>query len=104
MGNQGKINILLIEDEDFDVRRVKNTIKFSKEKISIKHVVSNGNSAIDLLKNKHDEYDIVIMDEVCVAIYFGLLKTEAVASILFRGLNVQVLHGKHLFKSGFLQI
>ena len=51
MGNQGKINILLIEDEDFDVRRVKNTIKFSKEKISIKHVVSNGNSAIDLLKN-----------------------------------------------------
>jgi len=28
------------------------------------------------------EYDIVIMDEVCVAIYFGLLKTEAVVSIL----------------------
>ena len=62
MGNQGKINILLIEDEDFDVRRVKNTIKFSKDKIYLKNVVSNGNSAIDLLKKKHDEYDIVIMD------------------------------------------
>ena len=28
------------------------------------------------------EYDIVIMDEVCVAIYFGLLKTEEVVSVL----------------------
>lgn len=27
-------------------------------------------------------YDIVIMDEVCVAIYFGLLKTEEVLSVL----------------------
>lgn len=28
------------------------------------------------------EYDIVIMDEVCVAIYFGLLKTETVLLLL----------------------
>ncbi len=62
MGNQEKINIILIEDEVFDVRRVKNTIKFSKDKIFLKNVVSNGNSAIDLLKKKHDEYDIVVMD------------------------------------------
>ncbi|HKI77634.1 MAG TPA: sigma-54 dependent transcriptional regulator [Ignavibacteriaceae bacterium] len=62
MSNRAKINIMVIEDEDFDVRRVKNTIKFSKESIYIKNVVSNGNSAIDLLKKKSDEYDIVIMD------------------------------------------
>ena len=28
------------------------------------------------------EYDIVIMDEVCVAVYFGLLETEAIVSVL----------------------
>jgi two-component system, NtrC family, response regulator AtoC len=74
----GKINILLIEDEDFDVRRVKNTIKFSKEKIFIKNVVSNGNSAINLLKNKRDDYDIVIMD---FQIAGGLRGEELIKSI-----------------------
>lgn len=62
MTDSYKINVLLIEDEDFDVRRVKNTLKYSKEKIQLKDVVSNGNSAIDLLKKNKDEYDIVIMD------------------------------------------
>ena len=78
MGNQGKINILLIEDEDFDVRRVKNTIKFSKDKILIKNVVSNGNSAIDQLKKKKDDYDIVIMD---FQIAGGLRGEELIKSI-----------------------
>ncbi len=62
MNDNYKINVLLIEDEDFDVRRVKNTLKYSKEKIQLKDVVSNGNSAIELLKKNKDEYDIVIMD------------------------------------------
>lgn len=62
MSNNLKINILLIEDEDFDVRRVKNTLRFANNKIHIKSVVSNGNSAMELLEKKKDEYDIVIMD------------------------------------------
>lgn len=57
-----KINILLIEDEDFDARRVKNTIKLMANKIEIKEVVSNGNDALEILKYKNLEYDIVIMD------------------------------------------
>jgi two-component system, NtrC family, response regulator AtoC len=78
MENQTKINILLIEDEDFDVRRVKNTLRFSKDKIYIKNVVSNGNSAIDLLKKKKDDYDIVIMD---FQIAGGLRGEELIKSI-----------------------
>ena len=57
-----KINILLIEDEDFDARRVKNTIKLMADRIEIREVVSNGNDALEILKTKKDEYDIVIMD------------------------------------------
>ncbi len=57
-----KINILLIEDEDFDARRVHNTIKLMNEKIEIKNVVSNGSDALDILNNKNKEFDIVVMD------------------------------------------
>lgn len=57
-----KINILLIEDEEFDARRVQNTLKLMKDKIQIKEIVSNGNDALDILNRKNEEYDIVIMD------------------------------------------
>lgn len=45
-----KINILLIEDEDFDARRVKNTISLMENRIEIKEIVSNGNDALEILK------------------------------------------------------
>ena len=56
------INILIIEDEDYDVRRIRNTLKLFEHKILIKDVVSNGNKAIELIKSKPNYYDIVIMD------------------------------------------
>ena len=56
------INILLIEDEDFDVRRVRNTLKLFESSIIIKDVVSNGLAATDLIKEYPDRYDVVIMD------------------------------------------
>ncbi|MDX1701719.1 MAG: response regulator, partial [Melioribacteraceae bacterium] len=58
----GKIHILLIEDEDFDARRVSNTLKLLEQKIEIKDVVSNGNDALDLLNKESEKYDVVIMD------------------------------------------
>ncbi len=61
MENQ-KIRVLLIEDESFDVMRVKNTIEFFKEKISIESIVSNGDAALKLLKETPKFYDIIIMD------------------------------------------
>jgi len=58
----GKINILLIEDEDFDARRVRNTIKLMGNKIEIKGIVSNGTDALEILNEKKDLFDIIIMD------------------------------------------
>ncbi|MBU1097613.1 MAG: sigma-54 dependent transcriptional regulator [Bacteroidetes bacterium] len=57
-----KIKIMLIEDEDFDVRRVRNTIKLFDQFIAIEHVTSNGMDALEMLNKKPDRFDIVIMD------------------------------------------
>ncbi|MCL5030401.1 MAG: sigma-54 dependent transcriptional regulator [Bacteroidetes bacterium] len=60
--NNNVINILVIEDEDYDVRRIRNTLKFFEHKILIKDVVSNGNKAIELVTANPNLYDVVIMD------------------------------------------
>jgi two-component system response regulator AtoC len=59
---EAQIRILLIEDEAFDVRRVKSTVKFFKDQIQIKEVISNGDAALELLGRKRDQFDVVIMD------------------------------------------
>jgi len=56
------IKVLLIEDEEYDVRRVNNTIKPFDSQIKIMDVVSTGNAAIELLKSDKKNYDVVIMD------------------------------------------
>lgn len=56
------INVLLIEDEDFDVRRVQNTLRPFSERIRIRKVVSNGRVALDLLARSSDTFDVIIMD------------------------------------------
>lgn len=62
MNANDKINILLIEDEEYDVRRVHNTIKPFADQINIADVVSDGKLAVELLSEKTGLYDIVIMD------------------------------------------
>jgi two-component system, NtrC family, response regulator AtoC len=54
--------VLLIEDEDFDVRRVQNTIRPFKDKINIKKIISNGRTALEILQMNKDGFDVVIMD------------------------------------------
>ncbi|GJQ64177.1 MAG: acetoacetate metabolism regulatory protein AtoC [Melioribacteraceae bacterium] len=56
------INILLIEDEEYDVQRVKNTLQLFEQNIRIKAVVSSGIKAINLLEANAEDYDVVIMD------------------------------------------
>ncbi len=56
------INILLIEDEEYDVRRVKNTLAPFGEKIKVRKVVADGESALNVLKNDSNLYDVIIMD------------------------------------------
>jgi len=58
----GIIRVLLIEDEDFDVRRVRNTIHPFSDQIQILEVVSNGDAALKLLGREKDQFDVVIMD------------------------------------------
>ncbi len=60
--NQNLIRILLIEDEEFDARRVKNTIAYFEDKIKIVSTVSNGDAAITLLKKSSENYDVIVMD------------------------------------------
>ncbi len=56
------IEILLIEDEEYDARRIRNTLEPVKESIRISAAVSNGSSAIELLKAEHARFDVIIMD------------------------------------------
>jgi two-component system, NtrC family, response regulator AtoC len=56
------IRVLLIEDEDYDVRRVRNTLQPLGGRITVRDVVANGNAALDLIRAEKDRYDIVIMD------------------------------------------
>jgi two-component system response regulator AtoC len=62
MNPMNPIQILLVEDEDFDVARVKNTVKLFASRIRIADVVSNGKAALDFMMSKPDKYDIVILD------------------------------------------
>ncbi len=56
------IQLLLVEDEDFDVARVKNTIKLLASRIQIAGIASNGIAALALIRAKPDKYDVVILD------------------------------------------
>ncbi|MGD0038508.1 MAG: sigma-54 dependent transcriptional regulator, partial [Bacteroidota bacterium] len=62
MATNERIRILLIEDEEFDVRRVRNTLKPFEHQIEISEVVSNGDTALELLVQHNEQFDVVIMD------------------------------------------
>lgn len=62
MTSENKINLLLIEDEDFDVNRVKNTISIFHQSLQIGEVVSNGADALKLIRDNSEIYDVIIMD------------------------------------------
>jgi len=57
-----KINLLVIEDEEFDVRRIRKTLKPFEDQIIIRDVFSNGKVALDHLKTSPERYDVIIMD------------------------------------------
>jgi DNA-binding NtrC family response regulator len=56
-----KIRLLIVEDEEYDVRRIKSTIK-SHNRIEICDIVSSGDEAIKLVSKKEDYYDVAILD------------------------------------------
>ena len=60
--SEKEISVLLIEDEEFDVRRVRNTVKPLAHIINIRKVISNGRVALEELNAHRESYDVIIMD------------------------------------------
>jgi two-component system response regulator AtoC len=56
------IRVLLIEDEEFDVRRVMRTLQPFQNRIVVPDVVANGAAALELLRTATEPYDVVVMD------------------------------------------
>ena len=83
-----KINILLIEDEDFDVRRVMNTIKPFESRIKVVETVSNGKAALELLKMNKGLFDIVVMD---YQIAGGIMGEELIQRIKEVDVSIQII-------------
>jgi len=88
MSDSNQINILLIEDEEYDVRRVLNTITPFADRIKVSDIVSNGKAAIDILMDKSKRYDIVIMD---FQIAGGFLGEELIQKIKEINYSLQII-------------
>jgi len=56
------INVLIIEDEEFDVIRIKNTLKLFKDKINVIDIFSTGLDALSYLKKSKNKCDVIILD------------------------------------------
>ncbi|MBI5472900.1 MAG: sigma-54-dependent Fis family transcriptional regulator [Ignavibacteriae bacterium] len=82
------IRLLLIEDEEYDVRRIRNTLKPFSDRIEIREVVSNGYSALDLVKLNKGMYDVVIMD---FQIAGGLMGEQLIREIKSLDSSIEII-------------
>ena len=73
-----KIKILIVEDEDYDVKRIVNTLELFKNIIDIKNIVSSGRDALKIIQNNPDNYDVIILD---YQISGGLYGVELITAI-----------------------
>ncbi|MBN2281136.1 MAG: sigma-54-dependent Fis family transcriptional regulator [Candidatus Marinimicrobia bacterium] len=83
-----QVNIMLIEDEEFDARRVKNTLKLSKYDLRVLSSFSNGKKALEELTKNPDTYDVIIMD---YQIAGGLMGEKLITEIKKVNPVVQIL-------------
>ncbi len=82
-----KINIIIIEDEEFDVKRILNTLNPYRKNVEILQMVSNGKDALEALEN-HKECDVVIMD---YQISGGLIGEELLRKLKQIDSTVQII-------------
>jgi two-component system, NtrC family, response regulator AtoC len=83
-----KIKILLIEDEEFDVMRVKKTIELQSDLIELVDIVSDGRSAVELIEDGPNRIDIVIMD---FQIAGGLMGEDLIFELKKKSPCVQII-------------
>ena len=83
-----RIRTLLIEDEDYDVRRVHNTLRPYGHLIQCDDLVSDGYTALELLRAHPDTFDVVIMD---FQIAGGLMGERLISEIKLIDPSVQVI-------------
>ena len=83
-----RIRTLLIEDEEYDVRRVRNTLRQFEDIIEIGDLVSDGYSALEALRAHPDHFDVVIMD---FQIAGGLMGEQLIREIKAIDSSVQVI-------------
>jgi len=57
-----KINILVVEDEEFDVKRIQATLHPFYETMCVKEIVSSGKDTLTLIKDNKHLFDVVILD------------------------------------------
>ncbi len=60
--NKQKINILVVEDEEFDVQRIQAALLPYKEIMCIKDIVSSGKDTLKSIKNNKHLFDVIILD------------------------------------------
>lgn len=82
------IQVLLIEDEEYDVVRVMNTLKPFRDKINVANIVSDGNAALDLIKKNRSSYDVVVMDFHLTG---GVMGEELIQKIKESDFSVQII-------------
>lgn len=56
------INLLVIEDENYDINRIRKTLEPFSDSVIIKEAVADGQSAINILEKDSDSFDVIIMD------------------------------------------
>ena len=82
------VQVLLIEDEEYDVRRVRNTIEPFRDRITLRDLVADGNSALALLREHPERYDVVIMD---FQIAGGVMGEELIRRIKALDSTIQII-------------
>lgn len=83
-----KIKLLIIEDEDFDVKRIQNTLEPFSNQIKIQEIISSGREALRLIQKNPTEYDVIILD---YQISGGLYGVDLISSIKKLAPSIQII-------------
>lgn len=86
--NEEIIKLLIIEDEEFDIRRIYNTIKPFSNRLEVMDTVSNAHDALAAIEKQPDGFDVVIMD---YQISGGLKGENLIREIKKRDSTLQII-------------